>query len=208
MQTYLSMLNHTRLALASKSPRRHALLKLLNLPFTVVAVDADERFDSSLSPAEVVTTLSERKARLAQTVHSIEHAVVLGADTVVVIDQLILNKPANEAEAFSMLSMLQGRTHSVYTGFTLLDGDVQLSDYEKTDVSFSPMTDDEIRFYIHTAKPFDKAGGYGIQDDLGACFIDRIDGCYYNVVGLPIAKLYQSLKRFEALRHRHSKLTT
>jgi len=123
---------------------------------------------------------------------------VLAADTIVVLDGDVLNKPNDENHAFEMLSKLQGRTHEVFTGFVLMRGKEVVTDFERTAVTFSPMSAEEIRTYIRTAKPFDKAGAYGIQDDFGACFIERIEGCYYNVVGLPLAKLYKTLKQFQA----------
>jgi septum formation protein len=190
-----------KLLLASKSPRRQQLLQLTRLPFEVLSVEVDESFDSRLPPAEIAMTLSERKAKFtaARYPEHAQHAVILSADTIVVIDQMILNKPANFDEAVSMLTRLQGRTHEVFTGFTLLSPDRIHCDYERTAVTFAPMTRKEIEFYVQTAQPFDKAGSYGIQDDLGACFIERIEGCYYNVVGLPLAKVYRALKSFPML---------
>ncbi len=176
-------------------------MQLTTLPFEALPVEVDESFDHTLAPAEIVMTLSERKAKFtaAHYPEHAQHAVILSADTIVVIDQMILNKPANFDEAVSMLMRLQGRTHEVFTGFTLLSSDRIHCDYERTTVTFSPMTRKEIEFYVHTAQPFDKAGSYGIQDDLGACFIERIEGCYYNVVGLPLAKVYRALKSFPML---------
>lgn len=154
-----------------------------------------------LSPSDIVRSLSLRKAQLAleRYPHLRRDAVVLSADTIVVIDGTVLNKPADFSDAVQMLLRLQGRTHEVFTGFTLLSAEQTYSDYERTAVTFAPMSQAEIEHYIHTAQPFDKAGSYGIQDDFGACFIERIEGCYYNVVGLPLAKLYRALKMFPAL---------
>lgn len=186
------------LILASKSPRRQQLLKLLQVPFTVLNVEAEEHFDPSLSPEQIVMSLSEHKA--AETIRAYPEETrdqtLLSADTTVVLDGEILNKPTSEEDAFRMLSKLQGRTHEVYTGFTLRRNLHRISDYESTEVTFCPMMPDEIREYIRIAKPFDKAGSYGIQDDYGACFIEKINGCYYNVVGLPLSKLYHALKQF------------
>lgn len=186
------------LILASKSPRRQELLKLLQIPFSILTVEAEEHFDPTLSPEKIVMSLSEHKA--AETISAYpketRDQLLLSADTTVVLDGEILNKPSSEEDAFRMLSTLQGCTHRVYTGFTLRRNSEQLSDYEVTEVTFSPMTKTEIEQYIRIAKPFDKAGSYGIQDDYGACFIEKINGCYYNVVGLPLSKLYRSLKNF------------
>lgn len=178
------------------------------LPFETLCIEADESFDAALSPEDIVLTLAERKAKLAaaQYPERAAQGVILSADTIVVIERTVLNKPANFDEALSMLSRLQGRTHHVFTGFALLSPERLHCDYERTAVTFAPMTRDEIEFYIHSAQPFDKAGSYGIQDDLGACFIERIEGCYYNVVGLPLAKLYRALKLFPDLFH-HQKTT-
>lgn len=186
------------LILASKSPRRQELLKLMQIPFRVLTVETQEHFDPSHAPEKIVMLISEHKA--AETIlafpEETRNQTLLSADTTVVLDGEILNKPASKEDAFRMLTKLQGRTHRVYTGFTLRRNSRYLSDYEVTEVTFSPMTSDEIREYIRIAKPFDKAGSYGIQDDYGACFIEKINGCYYNVVGLPLSKLYRALKQF------------
>jgi septum formation protein len=188
------------LILASKSPRRQALLKLLQVPFRILTAETGEDFEPSRSPKEIVTELAMRKGKAVCNLYPAETAdkLVLAADTIVVLDGEVLNKPNDDAHAFEMLSKLQGRTHEVFTGFALMRGKEVVTDFERTAVTFSPMSAEEIRTYIRTAKPFDKAGAYGIQDDFGACFIERIEGCYYNVVGLPLAKLYKTLKRFQA----------
>jgi septum formation protein len=187
------------LVLASKSPRRQALLKLLQLPFRILTAETGEEFEPSLSPKEIVTELALRKGKAVRERYPAETAdkIVLSADTIVVLDGEVLNKPNDDTHAFEMLSKLQGRTHEVFTGFALIKGESVAMDFERTAVTFSPMSADEIRTYIRTAKPLDKAGAYGIQDDFGACFIERIEGCYYNVVGLPLAKLYKALKQFD-----------
>ncbi len=188
------------LILASKSPRRQALLKLLQVPFRILTAETGEDFEPSRSPKEIVTELALRKGNAVREQYPTETAdkLVLAADTIVVLDSDVLNKPNDEAHAFEMLSKLQGRTHEVFTGFALIKGKTMTANYERTAVTFSPMSAEEIRAYIRIAKPFDKAGAYGIQDDFGACFIERIEGCYYNVVGLPLAKLYKTLKQFQA----------
>ncbi len=187
------------LILASKSPRRQALLKLLQVPFRILTAETGEDFEPLLSPEEIVTELAMRKGKAVCNLYPAETAdkLVLAADTIVVLDGDVLNKPNDDAHAFEMLSKLQGRTHEVFTGFALIKGKTMTANYERTVVTFSPMSAEEIRTYIRLAKPFDKAGAYGIQDDFGACFIERIEGCYYNVVGLPLAKLYKTLKQFD-----------
>jgi septum formation protein len=186
------------LVLGSKSPRRQELLKLLQVDFIILTSDTDEDFDNALSPPEIVCTLSERKGKTIQKIFpsEIEDKIILSADTVVVLGKKILNKPSGFEEAFEMLSELEGKTHQVYTGFTLISNEKMISAFEMTEVTFSAMSEAEITAYIQIAKPYDKAGSYGIQDDFGACFIERINGCYYNVVGLPISKLYRTLKVF------------
>jgi septum formation protein len=186
------------LVLASKSPRRQHLIKLLGLPFEVLTADTDESFDASHSPADIVKFLSAKKAAAIRDAFPAETQgkLILGADTIVVINGHILNKPTDEADAFRMLRLLSGHTHSVFTGITLLSALKVVSDFEESRVTFSPLSDDEIRSYIAGDTAMDKAGSYGIQDDKAACFIPRIEGCYYNVVGLPLAKVYQMLKAF------------
>ncbi|ACF14388.1 maf protein [Chloroherpeton thalassium ATCC 35110] len=190
------MISH--IILASKSPRRRELLALLNIPFDVLTADTDEQ-TALKNPADIVAELAKRKADTifqkypAET----ENELVLSADTIVVLGETILNKPASHDDAVRMLSLLQGQTHHVFTGFSLKKADKQITDFEVTEVTFSPMSAEEIQTYIEVAKPFDKAGAYGIQDDFGACFIEKINGCYYNVVGLPVSKLYKTLKLFQ-----------
>lgn len=188
------------LILASKSPRRQALLKLLQLPFRILTAETSEEFESTLLPQEIVTELAVRKGKRVCELYPAETAdkIVLSADTIVVLDGEVLNKPNDEAHAFEMLSKLQGRTHEVFTGFALTKGSRWVVEVERTAVTFAPMSAAEIRAYIQVANPLDKAGAYGIQDDIGACYIERIEGCYYNVVGLPLAKLYKTLKQFDS----------
>lgn len=186
------------LILASKSPRRQALLKLLQVSFSVLTCETPEDFDPTLSPEDVVRELAERKGKAVRMNYPVEtrDRIVLSADTIVVLENEILNKPNGEAHAFDMLSKLQGRTHLVYTGFSLNHDSKILTESETTAVTFAPMSSNEIHHYLKVAKPFDKAGSYGIQDDFGACFIERVEGDYYNVVGLPLSKLYKTLKQF------------
>lgn len=188
------------LILASKSPRRQALLKLLQLPFRILTAETGEEFEPALLPTEIVAELAVRKGRAVSARYPAETAdkIVLSADTIVVLDGEVLNKPNDENHAFEMLSKLQGRTHEVFTGFALTKGSRLVVEVERTAVTFAPMSADEIRAYIQVANPLDKAGAYGIQDDIGACYIERIEGCYYNVVGLPLAKLYKTLKQFDS----------
>ena len=179
------------LILASKSPRRQELLQLIGIPFTVRVADIDETMESC-DPETAVAQLSHKKAA---AVPRTDDEIVIGADTIVVLDGKILGKPTSEAEAFQMLRFLSGRRHQVMTGLTVLQAERWVSVTEVTEVSFRPLTDREILDYIATGDPMDKAGSYGIQNG-GALFVDGICGDYYNVVGLPVCRLAQLLKQF------------
>lgn len=180
--------------LASRSPRRRKLLAQLGLDFEVHPSDLDEQATLYQPPDELVEHLALAKARLVAP--CFPEALTLGADTIVVIDGTVLNKPADAAEARAMLRRLSGRTHTVYTGLALLHpvSKREVTASEATRVSFAPLSDEEIEAYIATGSPLDKAGAYGIQDDYGAVFIRRIEGDYYNVVGLPLHRLYRLLR--------------
>lgn len=182
-----------KVILASTSPRRKELLQLLEIPFQIASANVDESFDKTLSPAEIVQTLALRKARAVAKDN--KTAVVIGADTIVVLKDEILGKPSNSTEAIAMLTNLSGKTHSVYTGVALVQNDKQMTFFEKTNVLFWELTTEEINSYVKTGEPFDKAGGYGIQD-VGATLVKKINGDYYNVVGLPVSKLVRQLRAF------------
>ena len=185
-----------RLILASQSPRRRELLALTGIPFETASVDIDETFDPELSVEENVTEISRQKAEAVRMSLRLpfDETVVLGSDTTVLLDGSPLGKPLDAEHSFQMLSALQGRTHEVLTGFCILHAREAISGYARTIVEFEPIADTEISRYIELMKPFDKAGSYGIQDPMLACFIKRIDGCYYNVVGLPLSRVYAALK--------------
>jgi septum formation protein len=183
------------LILASKSPRRAQLLRQAGFEFEVIVSDIPEPIDPDGKPDQHVLDLALAKAR--HVASRVEYGFVLGADTIVVLDDQILGKPSSEKEAFDMLRKLSGKTHTVYTGFALIDcpGGQVLRDYETTRVTFRHLEDEEIRRYIELDHPFDKAGSYGIQDR-SALFVTRIEGCYYNVVGFPLTRFYLRLKQF------------
>jgi len=181
-----------KLILASQSPRRQELLKLLRIPFAVRVADIDETMEDC-PPAEAVARLSRRKA---EAVSHADDETVIGADTVVVLDGKILGKPTDEADAFRMLRFLSGNRHQVMTGVTVLRGNRCVSVTEVTEVCFRQLSDQEIWGYIATGEPMDKAGSYGIQSG-AAPFVEGIHGDYYNVVGLPICRLNQILKEFQ-----------
>ncbi len=172
--------------LASASPRRRELLEQVGAEFEVIPAQGEEKITSN-KPQDAVLELSAQKAQEAD-------AVVLGADTVVAFGGNILGKPRDEADAARILSLLSGNTHSVYTGVTVivLQGGErkEYSFYEETEVTMYPMTEQQISSYICTGEPMDKAGAYGIQGK-GAVFVEKIQGDYNNVVGLPVAKIFQ-----------------
>jgi septum formation protein len=184
------------LILASQSPRRKDILSLMQIPFETLAVDTEEILDPSLSLEDNITRIALAKAEAAAAViaDDCRKAVILAADTVVVKGNQILGKPAGFDEAFIMLKSLQNRSHRVYTGFVLLFGEKTYTECVATTVEFEPMSDNEIHRYLLSVKPYDKAGAYGIQDPLMACYIKRIEGCYYNVVGLPLSRVSKALK--------------
>lgn len=182
-----------RLILASASPRRHELLTQAGYIFSVEAADIDESQPAGESPSDYVRRLAEEKAQAIFETHASEaKVVVLGADTTVVLDGEILGKPADAAEAKRMLRRLSGRTHQVLTGIAAATRAGTCGAVESTDVTFAEIADPEINAYCATAEPLDKAGAYGIQG-YAARWIPRIDGCYFNVMGLPIARTVQLL---------------
>lgn len=186
---------NNKITLASKSPRRRKLLKQLNLKFRAISVDTPEKIKKGEKPNNTVTRISKEKLEKAREV--ISEGIIITADTIVVLDNKIIGKPANKKDAYRILKKLSGRTHKVYTGYSIFNckNKHSITDYVKTSVKFRKLTDDEIYEYISTGSPMDKAGAYGIQDDFGAVFIEKINGCYYNVVGLPLAKLYHAMLR-------------
>ena len=183
-----------KIYLASKSPRRQELLKLMNLPYELLLKEVDESFPADLALIKVAEYIAEKKA--ASFDQQLEDAVLITADTVVVIDGEILGKPVDEADAFVMLSKLNGKEHSVITGVTLKSKDKIFSFSDTTKVTFTQLSDEQLWFYIKNYQPFDKAGAYGIQDWIGVVGVKSIDGSYTNVMGLPTEKLYQELVKF------------
>jgi septum formation protein len=181
--------------LASRSPRRAQLLSLIGLRFKVVPSEFDESTLSETDPVKHVLKSSLIKAQ--DVAGQLTGGTVIGADTVVVLDGCILGKPVDAAHASEMLHRLSGRTHEVYTGFTLIQipGYRTVSNYEMTRVRFRELDEWEMADYIDSKNPMDKAGAYGIQDQ-SAVFVDRIEGCFYNVVGFPLTKFYQTCLDF------------
>lgn len=178
--------------LASQSPRRRELMGFFPFPVTIRVSQADEHMDSSLLPENEVARISQNKAR---AVDRTPEDIVIGADTIVVCDGIILGKPKDEKDAQRMLSMLSGRAHQVMTGVTVLQGEKCVSFTEITDVYFRKLEEKEIIDYIRSGDPMDKAGAYGIQSG-ASLFVEKIVGDYYNVVGLPVCHLSQVLRNF------------
>lgn len=181
-----------KLILASKSPRRQELLKKMRLEFQVLTKEVDENFPADLSPSEAVQYIAKKKAE-AFINHSPED-IILTADTIVVLDGLILGKPSSETEAIRMLERLSGRWHEVKSACCFLHEGKFSTILENTRVRFRELNQNEIEYYIKEYKPFDKAGSYGIQEWIGIIGISEIQGSYHNVVGLPTARVYEVLK--------------
>lgn len=184
-----------KLILASNSPRRQAMLQELGLNYEIRLQNIDETFDVDMPPHEVPAMLSKRKAAAFIPTLTTEE-VVLTADTVVICEGQILNKPADATEAKEMLGLLSGKKHTVVTAFSLSSKDKQICISDSTDVYFRHLTTDEISHYVEKYKPFDKAGSYGVQEWIGMTGITRIDGSYFTVVGLPIHLVYEQLQKF------------
>jgi septum formation protein len=184
--------NKSNLILASQSPRRRYLLEQAGLSFSVIPSCFDEDSVHLTTPVELVVTLAESKANEIAANHP--ESWVIGADTIVTIDDSILGKPANPAEARQMLKKLSGQTHYVYTGFAIIckHEQVTVTDTVETKVTFKELTDQEIDWYIQTGEPFDKAGAYAIQG-MGTFLVKRINGSYTNVVGLPVCEVIEVL---------------
>lgn len=180
--------------LASKSPRRRYLLKSLGLTFKTFAVELEEEIFDGEHPIRTVKRLASEKMEGAEK--RVKKGIIITADTIVVLNKHVLGKPKDKKDAFRILKLLSGRTHIVYTGYCIKNSATgkTILGYEKTQVTFNKLEDKMIRDYIEGGSPMDKAGAYGIQDDFGAVFVKKIEGCYYNVIGLPVSKVYKSLK--------------
>lgn len=187
------MKDQRRIVLASGSPRRKELLAGLGLSFTVSPSDVNEDVNENLTPAELVELLALRKAEAVAK--DLDQGLVIGSDTIVVLNEEVLGKPSNEDEAFEMLTKLQGSSHLVYSGLAIIDLDrkTTLVDHQYTEVRMRQVSAEEIRAYIATGEPMDKAGSYAIQG-LGSIFIESMNGDYFTVVGLPLRLTAQYLK--------------
>ena len=177
------------LILASQSPRRKELLGLFRIPFTVRVANIDEAMDETKAPADEVSRVSLQKAL---AIPRGQDDVVIAADTIVVLENTVLGKPKDEADAVRMLELLSGRDHQVMTGVTVLRGNRHLTHTEITHIHFRPLSHAEITRYVASKEPMDKAGAYGIQGG-AALFAEKMQGDYYNVMGLPVCRLWQML---------------
>ena len=190
----LPNLKQYKIVLCSNSPRRKELLKGLGLNFQTRIIDGiDESYDKSLLGEDIAKMISEKKAESYKATMSSDELIIT-ADTIVYVDGEVLGKPQNKIDAARMLKMISGKCHDVITGVCLLTSNKRISFSVKTKVSFAQITDDEISFYIENYKPYDKAGAYGIQEWIGYIGVDSIQGSYFNVMGLPVQRLYSELK--------------
>jgi len=184
------------LILASQSPRRQYLLKELGLDFEIMPTHVEEVYPEGLTPAEIAIYLAELKAGSFDTSRLHENSIVISADTLVCIDREILGKPGNYDEAVIMLQKLSGAKHTVITAVCLKSRKKQKTFHVVSDVYFRDLSPDEIDYYIGNFRPFDKAGGYGIQEWIGYIGISKIEGSYFNIMGLPVKELYEELLLF------------
>ena len=191
----MKQMRSAAIVLASGSPRRKQLLEQIDLEFLVIPSQVHEDFDLDLSPEKFVEHYAKEKAKDIAKAHPDKW--IIGADTIVVFNAEILGKPKDREDSFRMLKMLSGNTHQVFTGVSIQQSKMQVSDtfHEYTNVTFNTLDDIVISYYIDTYKPFDKAGSYGIQDWFSVC-VNHIDGCFYNVMGFPLSMFYS---RFSAL---------
>lgn len=183
-----------KLILASNSPRRKELLGKLGLKFEVKLKEVNEDYPAHLQREAVAEYLANHKAEAYLT--DLQDEILITADTIVCLDSLILNKPQHEAEACQMLQQLSGQVHDVITGVCLLSREKKDLFHDVTRVHFRELSKEEINFYVQTYQPFDKAGAYGAQEWMGMVAIDRIEGSYFNVMGLPVHQLYNRLVQF------------
>ena len=188
-------LKNKKIILASQSPRRRELLAGLGLEFSTISLDIDESFDREVYKANQITEyLSAKKANAYSDLNTDE--IIITSDTTVWANNESLEKPENREDAFRMISALSNSTHSVYTSVTIKSTEKEVTFTTETKVKFAELTDEEIYFYIDQYKPFDKAGAYGIQEWIGYIGVEKIEGSYFNVMGLPVHQLYKELQKF------------
>ncbi len=189
-----NLLKNENIVLASRSPRRAFLLEQVGMQFEQIPSHIEENLNG-MQPDDFVLHCSNKKAEEIQKSHT--DSLIIGADTIVVLNNEIIGKPQNDEDAFQILKKLSGKCHEVLTGVSILFHDLQLSDIAKTKVFFKLISDEDIKEYISTGEPMDKAGAYGIQG-YGSQFIDKIEGCYFNVMGFPIPLFYEMCRKFKS----------
>jgi septum formation protein len=183
-----------KIILASGSPRRKQLLEWAEVPFEIITRETDESYPTGMAPESVAVYIARNKA-LAVQASVPDDAVILAADTIVVLNDRIIGKPKNRADAIGILSALSGNKHAVITGVVLHKGKEEIAFADSTDVYFHHLTDEQIAFYIDKYKPFDKAGAYAIQEWIGVVGIKSVSGDFYNVMGLPVSRVVQELRK-------------
>lgn len=190
----LSNLSSRKIYLVSKSPRRASLLQSMGIQFEVVTSNVDESYEDSLAPTQVAEYLSQIKLSGIDMQQYDDKSIFITCDTIVVVDDQILGKPKDKADAVRMLEMLSEREHQVITGVTVATKSQQITSHRSTNVVFDTLSSEEIEYYVNTYKPMDKAGAYGVQEWIGCIGINAIDGSFYNVMGLPTKLLWDMLK--------------
>jgi MAF protein len=192
----LENLDNYKILLASNSPRRRELLEGIDINYNVVTIpDIDESYPSELKGEQIPEYIARKKAEAYATMLD-DNTLIITADTVVILDGVIYGKPKDETDAINMLEALSGKTHKVITGVCLRSREKEVLFSSISSVTFAKLTLDEIKYYVSLYKPFDKAGSYGIQEWIGYVAVERIEGSYFNIMGLPIQKLYTELKKF------------
>lgn len=188
-------MTETKIILASASPRRRQLLEWAELHFEVVVMETDESFPENIDKEAIAIHIARNKALAVANKIEAEQLIV-AADTIVVVDDCILGKPANREDAIRMLQLLSGKKHRVITGVAMIKGSREFVFADITEVDFHPLTDDQIRFYVDRYKPYDKAGAYAIQEWIGVIGIKTIQGDFYNVMGLPVSRVVKAINEW------------
>ena len=193
------------IVLASQSPRRKQLLEWAHIDFEVMVSATDETYPNHLAVNEVSIHIATEKAlavaaQLRASNHTLQHAPILAADTIVVINETIIGKPANTEEAIATLKLLNGQKHQVITGVCLLHQGVTHCFSDTTNVYFNTLSSEQLAWYVHQYQPFDKAGAYAIQEWIGVVGIQKIEGCFYNVMGLPVSRVVQLLQQLQIVK--------